>query len=360
MRSHTRRLIAFHYHNALWCAVSLCSLWPLLLCCCFSLQTGTDSSITDKPRSPSLNELNRDSNDSFSAPKRPATTRNNVLVKSEAHTILSSTPVTDSCALEHSPPKVAFAEQEGFDDLSASFRSLYKSLFGHSVGRGDFIGPDSLLDDTPDPDPLSGSNSSIPLGTSASDFTASYGSKMPKFTSLMESMRGLAESNRWDQLNQSQIQDLIDCFRIGEESDHFGLDANVWAGLSSSFNTFLSRVNHRLPSNTATPSRRMSHYSPASNLRHSPTSSFHSINSSGYSNCSNHSMSPQQPMVGMSPGNRHTPYTIPQTMTETLPVLSFAAGPGSPLPQLHIRSAASDFVNTDPDEEDDFDWSKLL
>lgn len=279
------------------------------------------------------------------------------MVKSEVHTTSTTVPVTDSCALEHSPPKVAFAEQEGFDDLSASFRSLYKSLFGHSVGRGDFIGPDSLLDDTPDA--LTGSNSSIPLGTSASNFTVTCGSKMPKITSLMESMRGLAESNRWDQLNQSQIQDLIECFKLGEESDHFGLDNNVWAGLSSSFNNFLSRVTHKLPSNTPTPGRRMSHYSPVGNLRHSPTSSFHSVNSSGYSNCSNHSMSPQQPMVGMSPGNRHIPYTIPQTMSETLPVLSYAAAPVSPLP-LHIHSAASDFVNADPDEEDDFDWSKLL
>ena len=311
--------------------------------------------VIEKPRSPSLNELNRDNNDSFSAPKRPATTKNNVLVKSEACIASSSVAVTDSCGLEHSPPKVAFAEQEGFDDLSASFRSLYKSLFGHSVGKGDFVGPESLLNDAPDP--LSGSNSSIPLGTSASDFTG-YGSRMPKFTSLMESMRGLAESNRWDQLNQSQVQELIECFRLGEESDHFGLDASVWAGLSSSFNNFLSRVNHRLPTNTVTSSRRVSHYSP--NLRHSPTSSFHSVNSSGYSNCSNHSMSPQQPLMGMSPVNRHTPFTIPQSINETLPVLSFAAGPESPLPQLHIRSVASDFVNTDPDEEDDFDWSKLL
>ena len=322
------------------------------------MQTGTDISIADKPRSPSLNELNRDNGDPFCAPKRPATVRNNVLVKSEARTTPSTAAVTDTCALEHSPPKVAFAEQEGFDDLSASFRSLYKSLFGHSVGRGDFVGPDSLLDDTPDL--LGGSNSSIPLGTSATDFTTTYGSKMPKFTSLMESMRGLAESNRWDRLNQSQIQELIECFRFGEESDHFGLDTSVWAGLSSSFNNFLSRVNHRLPSGTVTPGRRVSHYSPLGNLRHSPTSSFHSVNSSGYSNCSNHSVSPQQPMVGMSPGSHHTPYTIPQTMTETLPVLSFAASPESPLPQLQIRSAASDFVNTDPDEDDDFDWSKLL
>jgi len=252
---------------------------------------------------------------------------------------------------------MAFADQEGFDDLSASFRSLYKSLFGHSVGKGDFVGPDSLLDDAPDP--LAGSNSSISLGTSASNFTATYGSKMPKITSLMESMRGLAESNRWDQLNQSQIQELIDCFRIGEESDHFGLDANVWAGLSSSFNNFLTRVSHKLPSNAVTSSRRISHYSPIGNLRHSPTSSFHSVNSSGYSNCSNHSVSPPRQMMGMSPGNHHT-YTIPQTVSETLPVLSFATTPVSPLPQLHIHSAASDFVNADPDEEDDFDWSKLL
>lgn len=264
------------------------------------------------------------------------------------------TAVTDSCVLTDSPPKVAFAEQDGFDDLSASFRSLYKSLFGFSVGKGDFVGPDSLLDETPDT--LSGSNSSIPLGTSASNFTTTCGSKMPKITSLMESMRGLAESNRWDQLNQSQIQELIDCFRLGEDSDHFGMEANVWAGLSSSFNNFLSRVNHKLPSNPATPSRRMSHYSPVGNVRHSPTSSFHSVNSSGYSNCSNHSISSQQPMVGMSSGNRRTPYAIPQTMSETSPVLPFE----NPLPQLHIHSAASDFVNTDPDEEDDFDWSKLL
>lgn len=313
--------------------------------------------IPDRPRSPSLNELNRDNSDTFCAPKRPATTKNNALVKSETQTS-STTAVTDSCILEHSPPRVAFADQEGFDDLSASFRSLYKSLFGHSVGKGDFVGPDSLLDDAPDP--LTGSNSSIPLGTSASNFTTTYGSKMPKFSSLMESMRGLAESNRWDQLNQSQIQELIDCFRIGEESDHFGLDTNVWAGLSSSFNNFLARVSHKLPSNAVTSSRRMNHYSSVGNLRHSPTSSFHSVNSSGYSNCSNHSMSPPQPMMGMSPGNHRTTYTIPQTMSETLPVLSFAAAPESPLPQLHIHSAASDFVNADPDEEDDFDWSKLL
>jgi len=318
--------------------------------------------ITEKPRSPSLNELNR-GDDSMSAPKKPATTKSNVLVKSEAHhNTAITTAVTDSCLLDHSPPKVAFAERDGFDDLSASFRSLYKSLFGHSVGKGDFVGPDSLLDDNT-PDQLTLSNSSIPLGTSASNFST-YGSKMPRFTSLMESMRGLAESNRWDQLNQSQIQELVDCFRIGEESDHFGLDTNVWAGLSSSFNNFLSRVSHKLPPTSGgTPSFRKIHYNTnavGNPLRHSPTSSYHSINSSGYSNCSNHSISPQQPsMMGMSPSSL-PPYSMPPQTSETLPVLSFAASPASPLPQLHIHSAASDFVNTDPDEDDDFDWSKLL
>jgi len=297
----------------------------------------------------------------MSAPKKPATTKSNVLVKSEVqrHTATTTaTAVTDSSLLDHSPPKVAFAERDGFDDLSASFRSLYKSLFGYSVGKGDFVGPDSLLDDNT-PDQLTLSNSSIPLGTSASNFNT-YGSKMPKFTSLMESMRGLAESNRWDQLNQSQIQELVDCFRIGEESDHFGLDTSVWAGLSSSFNNFLSRVSHKLPptSGNAYCYRKM-HYG-ANTVGHSPTSSFHSINSSGYSNCSNHSVSPQQPsMMGMSP-NSLPPYSLPPQTSEALPVLSFDPSPPSPLPPLHMRSAASDFVNTDPDDDDDFDWSKLL
>ena len=90
------------------------------------------------------------------------------------------------------------------------------------------------------------------------------------------------------------MQELIECFGLGEKSDHFGLNASVRARLSSSFNNFSSHVNHRLSSSTITLSRRVSHYS--SNLRHFPTSSGHS--SRGYSNCSNHSMSPQQPLYG--------------------------------------------------------------
>ena len=102
----------------------------------FYLKTWKDSMVAEKPKSPLLNELNNNVNDSLSAPKKPATIKNNVFVKSKACTASYSIAMTDSCGLEHSPPKAAFVEQKGFDDPKVSFRNLYKSLFGHSVERG--------------------------------------------------------------------------------------------------------------------------------------------------------------------------------------------------------------------------------
>lgn len=137
------------------------------------------------------------------------------------------------------------------DPLSCSFKSLYKSIFGHSVSSGEYLNPpplpSSVLTD------LGSSDSSIPLGSSAisllgggitSSAAPSSSDYCPHFYTLMDSFRDIAESNSWDKLEPQQVQGLMRSFRAVER-DRLGLDDESYTRVSSSFQQFLQQVNCR-------------------------------------------------------------------------------------------------------------------
>lgn len=317
------------------------------------------------------------------------------------HSHLTSA-VSDSFSSNHSSPRVAFADKEGFDDLSASFRSLYKSIFGHSVSGGDFTPPPPA---TSQAVAVSSSElgSSLPLGASASLLFSS--SRNPQFTSLMDSFRDIAESNSWDKLDPSQVQCLMDSFKEGEHHK-YGLDPDTYADLHASFNKFLSQLNSRFLTGSSGSTPRLSEYnhhqlhghagtsgavmSHASMINHRgmppphhphthhhhhhtthgtyghpqthsqidsmlnlhqssppPPSNYHSVN-----------RTPSPHVAGMPVGasNSHAVMNSPYTggFGHT-PSLGSLVGPTNS-PGVPIQSAATDLF----DEEDDFDWSKLM
>ena len=136
------------------------------------------------------------------------------------------------------------------DPLSASFKSLYKSIFGHSVSSGEYLNPPPLpptvLTD------LGSSDTSIPLGGSAlSILGGGMGGPMdgasnycPHFYTLMDSFRDIAESNSWDKLEPEQVHGLMQSFKAVER-DRLGLDDESYSRVSSSFEQFLQQLSCR-------------------------------------------------------------------------------------------------------------------
>lgn len=176
----------------------------------------------------------------------------------------SGASVSDSSSLS---PRMAFSEREGFDDLSASFRSLYRSIFGqqpvhHSpndyfadISSGHNVVPN--INTSSGDIGLSNSSSSLPLGASASALFSSL--RNPQFMSLMDSFRDIADSNSWDKLDPAQIQGLMDSFKMGEH-DKFGLNQEMYAELHTSFNQFLSQLNNRFLTGSSNTSPQLSEY----------------------------------------------------------------------------------------------------
>ena len=181
-----------------------------------------------------------------------------------------SASVSDSSSISLSP-RMAFNEREGFDELSSSFRSLYKSIFGHPIpAHGGAGGGNEYFADIPGghgvvPNMnnssgdlgLSNSTASLPLGASASGLYSSL--RNPQFMSLMDSFRDIADTNSWDKLDPAQIQGLMDSFKIGEH-DRFGLEQEVYAELHASFNQFLSQLNNRFLTGSSNTSPQLSEY----------------------------------------------------------------------------------------------------
>ena len=162
--------------------------------------------------------------------------------------------VSDSSSSSVLHPRLAFNERESFDELNSSFRSLYKSLFGHSVpNQGEYFNTSAtesrnhasanLLGSMPNNGlNMSDSNGSLSLGASAGNLLNSISN--PQLMSLMGSFRDIAETNSWDKLDPAQIQGLVDSFKSCEHSK-FGLDQDAYADLHASFNQFLSQLNNK-------------------------------------------------------------------------------------------------------------------
>ena len=299
-----------------------------------------------------------------------------------------SSAVSDSSSSSCPPPQVAFAEREGFDDLSASFKSLYKSIFGHSVNSGEYINAPPPFDTPPIPATSSdfgGSGTSLPLGASAASlFNTSGRNYSPQFTSLMDSFRDIAETNSWDKLDPAHIQSLMESFKAGEHTK-LGLDPEVYSDLAASFNQFLSRLNNRFLTGNSSTSPHLGEYHQQQTRRHSglshmlarphpeysqqrdsmspfhvphaspPNSSFHNVRTPSPRISLPSHMAPMcGPMTSthshyssfMNPVQHSTPTMAPQRETIDIP----------------IKSVVTDLFDDQSveDDFDDFDWTKLM
>ena len=301
-----------------------------------------------------------------------------------------SSAVSDSSSSSQPPPRLAFAEREGYDDLSASFRSLYKSIFGQSVNGGEYLNATTTEDafqiSVPSIDPTC-SNSSLPLGASAASlFIPGHENYSPQLTSLMDSFRDIAETNSWDKLDPAQIHGLMESFKAGEH-DKFGLDPDMYANLSASFTQFLSQLNNKFlvggsASVTHLNEYHQSHLSrmpqahmmsrlPPKYGRQADSLTAYSIHQTSPPSSSYHSAN-RTPSPHISPPSAHiAPLCGPITSSHShmdphytsfltpiqghTPPLASSAQP-TDTPDVPIRSAATDLF----DEEDDFDWSKLM
>lgn len=238
-----------------------------------------------------------------------------------------------------SPPH-GFNNEANFDDLNASFRSLYRSLF------------DSVGHQSHTPFPLLSSATSHQLAPPDLSLIRSQcldhykTSPEPHLTLVMESLRDLADSNQWDQLSPAQIQSLRETVNGGDHVQ-FGMDHDSFTKWSDSFNQFLSQLNSHIPlpsHSTATSDLRMSIND------HVPYSA--------------HNQLVLHPMTSLPP------YASSLHHMKSAVVHSHASMMDSgPLHFNHTRpvsqdpppfsSVATDLFQ-DTEEEDEFDWSKLV
>ena len=258
--------------------------------------------------------------------------------------------------------RLPFAEKDGFDDLSASFRSLYKSL----LGQGEECTPPAA--NSPLPPIASGcATTMIDNGTSgntevsATYFNPAHRNYNPRLASLFDSFRDIADTNSWDKLDPSHIQGLMESFKSGER-DKFGLDPESYVGVANSFNQFLGQLHNRFITSGSEATPNLSDYlqpqeSFPSHLRPQHPRTYVSPSSSSafpppHPRGSTHQSAASQAMGGNSMGhfNPSYAYTSPTHTPGSM-------GPPTTWPEhLKINSAATDLI----DDDDDFDWSKLM
>lgn len=300
--------------------------------------------------SPTLTELNSLIHlHSSKRPSLPPTTL------SPNHHSSYLTNVGDSSTTSIPSPQMAFGDKEaGFEDLSASFRSLYKSLFDSSSFNTptQLTGPQHLSADPyytanlPPTQPIRLSSTigySTHIGTTTSRPLASMaagGSTLPPslhppppFTSLMDNLKNIAENNQWELLNPSQIQSLKESFKSGNHNT-FGMDQDSFLEWSHSFNQFLTQLDSRIPFNTPPP--------PAAGPL--PHSSFQ--------------LPPTDQLPPPPPYPQHTSTansyntTGGASLTDIRSSVSEATNHKVPV----FKSVATDLL----EDDDDFDWSKLV
>lgn len=317
--------------------------------------------------SPTLAELN--ARDLTSQSKRPASAPARDL---GSHITPVYTPVGDSCTTNELSPRVGFVEGDAtFDNLSASFKSLYNSLFGPPMASssrdGNFSRPPITLSTSTSTDSLSLGMPSSP--TCFEPFSKQYD---PQFTSLMDGLKDIAESNHWDKLSPSQIQNLRDSFHEGGH-ERLGMDPDSFAELSLSFSQFLSQLDgHLLPPTTSScglPGDFLS--SPVHTHIHTaqmPPPSYTPFSRRDLTTHQNISppitaLPSMAPPVVTQPHHYTTTYsTYLPPLHDPSPSLATAAASSQSPPSEHLpsfKSAATDLFD-DNDDDDDFDWSKFM
>ena len=341
--------------------------------------------------SPTLAELNtnppRAKRPAFSASYSPP-----------PHTLSSNLPyssaVSDTSSSGQPLPRIAFADKDGLDELSSSFRSLYKSIFGQPLVGGEYLNADVLPDLPVSSSHELGSSdsSSIPLGASASMLLNLPKCNHPQFLSLMDSFRDIADSKSWDKLDPAHVQGLLESFKAGQ-NDKFGLDPSTYADVHASFNQFLSQLNNRFLTGSSSGMPHLSEYDqpiegeihqhtsqlmdhhnkygshqhyqidagvvspiPLIGMNHtSPTNSYHPVNRTP----SPHHMhlinqGHLQPLGGAGHSHLNSHYGQYSSHTGHTPTLNSLAQ------STHSNNAGIKSAVTDLFDDDDFDWSKLM
>lgn len=267
-------------------------------------------------------------------------------------------PVVDDCStMSQPPPRTAFNDvgNASFDNLSSSFKSIYNSLFGQS---DDF------------------QRSPLPLGMSTSPTTqAGLSSSVsydphrhydPQFTSLMDGIKELAESNSWDRLTPTQIQNLRESFNEGDH-ERFGMDSETYSQLSTSFSQFLSKLDDRflssscgLPTEFMSPANVPVHVSRMAPPLYSPYTRSELTCSNISPPATSLAARPHPVVVSQDDPHRYDPpYSVYLPPLHDSPPVLVSAASGTHQEHVpHFKSAATDLF--DDNDEDDFDWSKFM
>ena len=150
-------------------------------------------------------------------------------------------------------------------------------------------------------------------------------------TSVMDGLRDLADSNQLDSLSPNTIQSLWDTVNEGDHTQ-LGMDPTSFAKWSDSFNQFLCQLN---------PQQQVP-----------PVSSNYSVSLGGAG--SSHYHAPSHYQGGVLPPPYH-PSLRTIGSVESPPILYDHTHKDPP----PFSSVATDLLN-DTEDDDDFDWSKLV
>ncbi|XP_069111208.1 forkhead box protein J3-like isoform X4 [Argopecten irradians] len=230
------------------------------------------------------------------------------------------------------PPPTFMDSHHGIEDLSASFRSLYKSMF---EGGGGPTGQ-SNTDTLPEPDLNKLLNGSANLGQAS--LGGSLTDWLQNVDSLKESLR-LAGSGNYDfqNIDITQFQGLMDTMKNADQSN-WSLNPEQFQDLASSLNNFFNQSSSNLPQ---TPPNNPLTVNVKQDYSSDTNSTITSLNNSSGSHL-----------------------TLPITSTSASPQISprSTGGGFSPNPSqaVIVQPTQTAQYQLRDDIEDDFNWDKLL
>ena len=298
--------------------------------------------------------------------------------------LVQSSPVLQQPMVQQNRKPTSFMETAVFDDLSSSFKSLYKSVFESNQAANVAMKPEGSFT-TSGHSPFGTVPSGISHGQIKFDLESQYSpphmhtSPVPtvqqqqqeqqtflqqEMLSFLDSFSGAAESGNWDGLDVVQFQRMMDSLRA--EGGPLGLDQSQYSDLQMSFNQFFAQQGLLASSTNSTMSNGLGH---SSGSIHASPSPIPSPSLLGYQSPPSHH---HQSSPSRSPILPHSPQIQPNisghSYSQQVPgvplhhiisssVSSNSVGSDGPV-AIRFHSEASDLL--DDDEEDTFDWSSIL
>lgn len=307
------------------------------------------------------------------------------------HIPVSSSPLVQSSpspqpAFQHNRKPTSFMETAVFDDLSASFKSLYKSVFEANQVSNAALRPEGSFSS-------SGQSPFGPMPSAISHGQVTFEAQYPlhqmqpppplhiqqqqptflqqEMLSFLDSFNGAAESGNWDNVDVIQFHRMMDSLKT--EGGQLGLDHSQYSDLQMSFNQFFSQQGllcssanssmsnglgnssvslHATPS-TVTPPLLSYHTPPTHHQSPSPSRSRSPIiphSPQIQPNVAGHSYSQQVPGVPLH-------HLLSPHSTASVSSNSVGSDHDGRVP-IRFHSEASDLL--DDDDEDTFDWSSIL